>query len=141
MASACREWAEILMPTSKPITIGRKTWAIAEGYIPHWSNGPAPELISHEAFCVLNAAQEDAHIKLTVFFADRDPVEYKLTVVARRTKHFRFNNLTEPEKIPHGTSYASVFESNVPIVIQHTRLDSRQAENALMTTMAFPGEE
>ena len=62
-------------------------------------------------------------------------------VAARRTKHFRFNNLTEPEKIPHGTSYASVFESNVPIVIQHTRLDSRQAENALMTTMAFPGEE
>jgi hypothetical protein len=129
------------MPTSTPTPIGRKTWAIAEGYIPGWSNGPGPELISHEAFCVLNASTKDAHIKLTVFFADKDPVEYKLTVAARRTKHFRFNNLTEPEKIPHGTSYASVFESSVPIVIQHTRLDSRQAENALMTTMAYPGAE
>jgi hypothetical protein len=30
-----------------------------------------------------------------------------------------------------------VIESDVPIVVQHTRLDSRQSENALMTTMAF----
>lgn len=129
------------MPISTSIPIGRKTWAIAEGYIPGWSNGPAPELISHEAFCILNASHEIARIKLTVFFADREPVEYQLTVAARRTKHFRFNNLTEPEKIPHETSYASVFESNVPVVIQHTRLDSRQAENAIMTTMAYPGAE
>jgi hypothetical protein len=27
------------------------------------------------------------------------------------------------------------------VVIQHTRLDSRQAQNALMTTIAFPGSE
>lgn len=129
------------MPDTIPI-IGRKTWAIAEGYIPGWSNGPAPELISHEAFCILNATGQEAHIELTVFFADRDPVgPYKLTVAARRTKHFRFNNLTDPEKIPHATSYASVFESDVPIVIQHTRLDSRQAQNAVMTTMAYPGAE
>ena len=43
--------------------------------------------------------------------------------------------------MPRGTSYASVFESDVPVVIQHTRLDSRQAENALMTTIAYPGGE
>ncbi|HSO42067.1 MAG TPA: sensory rhodopsin transducer [Rhodospirillales bacterium] len=30
-------------------------------------------------------------------------------------------------------------ESNVPIVVQHTRLDSRQSALALMTTMAFAG--
>jgi hypothetical protein len=131
------------MPASTPSpTIGRKTWAIAEGYIPGWSNGPAPELISHEAFCILNANREDAHVTLTVFFADRDPAgPYKFTIGARRTKHYRFNNLTEPESIPHGTSYASVFESDLPVVIQHTRLDSRQAQNTIMTTMAFPGAE
>jgi hypothetical protein len=28
--------------------------------------------------------------------------------------------------------------STVPIVVPHTRLDSRQAENALMSTIAFP---
>jgi hypothetical protein len=64
-----------------------------------------------------------------------------MTVAARRTHHFRFNNLTEPAPIPRATSYASVFESDVPVVVQHTRLDSRQAENALMTTIAYPGAE
>lgn len=124
------------------INIGRKTWAIAEGYIPAWSHGKAPEFTSHEAFCILNATDQDARIELTVFYADREPIgPYQITVGARRVQHVRFNELTEPAPIPLGTTYASVFESDVPVVIQHTRLDSRQAENALMTTMAFPGPE
>jgi hypothetical protein len=123
-------------------SIGRKTWAIAEGYIPGWSHGPAPEFTSHEAFCILNATDQDAHVKLTIYHADREPSgPYLFTVGARRTHHFRFNNLTDPEPVPRGTSYASVFESDVPVVIQHTRLDSRQADNAIMTTIAFPGGE
>jgi hypothetical protein len=40
--------------------------------------------------------------------------------------------------VPLGTDYASVIRSDVPIVVQHTRLDSRQAELAIMTTMAWP---
>jgi hypothetical protein len=123
-------------------SIGRKTWAIAEGYIPGWSHGPAPEFTSHEAFCILNATDQDAHVNLTIYHADREPSgPYLFTVGARRTHHFRFNNLTDPEPVPRGTSYASVFESDVPVVIQHTRLDSRQADNAIMTTIAFPGGE
>ncbi|HEX3817893.1 MAG TPA: sensory rhodopsin transducer [Chthoniobacterales bacterium] len=122
--------------------IGRKTWAIAEGYIPGWSNGPAPEFTSHEAFCVLNTTNDEAHIELMIYFHDREPVgPYKITVPPRRTTHFRFNNLTDPEPVPLGKSYASVYESDVPVVIQHTRLDSRQAENALLSTIAFPGGE
>jgi hypothetical protein len=128
--------------TTTAKTIGRKTWAIAEGYIPAWGHGPEPEFTSHEAFCVLNTTDQEAHIELTIYYADRDPIgPFKMAVAARRTKHFRYNNLTDPESIPRGTSYASVFESDVPIVIQHTRLDSRQAENALMTTIAFPGTD
>ena len=122
--------------------IGKKLWAIAEGYIPGWSNGPAPEFTSHEAFCVLNTTDEEAHIDLTIYYADREPVgPYKMTVAARRTKHFRFNNLTDPEPVPLNTSYASIIESDVPIVVQHTRLDSRQAANALISTIAYPGAE
>jgi hypothetical protein len=49
--------------------------------------------------------------------------------------------LTDPEPVPRATSYASLFESDVPVVIQHTRLDSRQAENSVMTTIAYPGGE
>ena len=60
-------------------------------------------------------------------------------VPARRTLHQRFNDLTDPEPIPVATDYASVIESDVPIVVQHSRLDSRQSENALLSTIAFPG--
>jgi hypothetical protein len=49
----------------------------------------------------------------------------------------RFNDLDDPEPIPKDTDFASFIESDVPIVVQHTRLDSRQAENALMSTMAY----
>lgn len=125
-----------------PRPIGRKRWAIAEGYIPGWSHGPAPQLASHEVACILNASDEDAHVAITVYYADREPVgPYRVTVPARRTLHLRFNDLADPEPIPKETPYASVLESDVPIVVQHTRLDSRQAENALLSTIAFAGEE
>ena len=118
--------------------IGRTRWAIAEGYIPAGSHGPAPEMTSHETVCVLNASDREAHVAITIFYADREPSgPYRVVVPARRTSHVRFNNLTDPAPIPQGTDFASVIESDVPIVVQHTRLDSRQAENALMTTMAF----
>ncbi|MEJ8758405.1 sensory rhodopsin transducer [Pontibacter sp. H259] len=119
--------------------IGHKVWAIAEGYIPSYSTGPEPQFTSHETACILNTADQDAHVKIWIYFSDRDPVgPYEVTVPARRTKHLRFNDLKSPEPIPVDTDYASVFESDVPVVVQHTRLDSRQAANALLSTMAFP---
>ena len=62
--------------------IGHRRW-IAE-YIPAWSNGPSPEMQSHETCCVLNAGSEDAHVTLTLCFEDRDPVgPYRITVRRR----------------------------------------------------------
>jgi hypothetical protein len=81
-------------------------------------------------------------VEITVFYADREPVgPYRVTVPARRTLHQRFNDLKDPEPIAEATDYASVLHSDVPIVVQHTRLDSRQAENALLSTIAFPAEQ
>jgi len=128
--------------TGKKFTpLGHKRWAIAEGWIPPTSHGPAPEMTSHETACVLNVSDQDANLKITIFYSDREPIEYNIIVPARRTKHIRFNDLNDPEPIPLGTDFASVIESDVPIVVQHTRLDSRQAENALMTTVAFADTE
>jgi hypothetical protein len=118
---------------------GHKIWVIPEGYIPGGSTGPSPEFTSHETACILNSGDTEAHIEITIFFTDKDPVgPYKITIPARRTRHLRFNDLDDPEKIPRDTDYASRIKSDVPIVVQHTRLDSRQAENALLTTIAFP---
>jgi hypothetical protein len=122
-------------------SIGRMRWAIAEGYIPARSNGPEPEFTSHETVCILNACAVDAHVRITIFFSDREPVgPYLVNIPARRTRHIRFNDLYDPAPIPRGTDYSSLIESDAPIVVQHTRLDSRQAENALLTTMAFAGD-
>jgi hypothetical protein len=121
--------------------IGRRRWAIAEGYIPTWSHGPEPQMTSHETACVLNANDQDAHLSITVFFADREPAgPYRITVPARRTRHVRFNQLDDPEPIPKDTDYASVIEADVPIVVQHTRLDSRQAALGLISTIAFAAD-
>ncbi|MCB9775390.1 MAG: sensory rhodopsin transducer [Nitrospiraceae bacterium] len=119
-------------------SMGAKRWAIPEGYIPPESHGPEPQMTSHETACLLNVSNDPAHVRVTIFYADRDPAgPYKITVPPRRTSHVRFNDLQDPEPIPRDTDFASLFESDVPIVVQHTRLDSRQAENALLSTIAY----
>src|SRR5699024_8068913 len=117
---------------------GKKTWVIAEGYIPSYGNGKEPEFTSHETACILNTSNQGTHVEITIYYTDLDPVgHYKVTVEAQRTKHLRFNDLKDPEPIPLDTDYASVIASDVPIVVQHTRLHSRQAENALLTNIAY----
>jgi len=87
---------------------------------------------------MLNASDREAHVNITVFFADREPVgPYRVTIAPRRTLHLRFNDLKEPASVPCDTAYSSLFESDVPIIVQHTRLDSRHAEISLMSTTAY----
>ncbi len=118
--------------------IGHRRWAIAEGYIPSASTGSGRAFESHETACLLNAGERDAQVSLTLYVADRPPAgPYRVTVPAQRTLHLRFNDLHDPEPVPRDTDYASVIESDVPIVVQHTRLDSRQSALALLSTVAY----
>lgn len=119
--------------------LGSKRWAIAEGYIPPDKTDKPHWLISHEAVCLLNASDDAANVELTLYFADREPVgPYRVTLPPRRTQHLRFNDLREPEPIPPGTDFSTVIESDVPIVVQHTRLDSREGRFGLLSTIAYP---
>ncbi|HEV2540945.1 MAG TPA: sensory rhodopsin transducer [Frateuria sp.] len=124
---------------STPEPIGECRWAIAEGYIPPGgTHADDPRFESHETACLLNTNPQDAHVTLTIYFKDREPAgPYRITVPARRTLHLRFNDLQDPESIPRDTDYSSVLESDLPIVVQHTRLDSRQAALALLSTIAY----
>lgn len=121
-------------------SIGNRRWVIAEGFIPAEGNsGGDARFESHETACILNAGDSDADVTITVFFKDREPAgPYRLTVPARRTLHARFNDLDDPEPIPRETDYASVIEASVPVVVQHTRLDSRREALALISTVAHP---
>ena len=119
--------------------LGQRTWVIAEGHIPSGGHGDSPALASHETACILNTSDTDAHVEITIYFTDREPVgPYRVTVPARRTRHQRFNDLTEPQPVPRDTDFATVLHSDVPVVVQHSRLDSRQAELALLSTIAWP---
>jgi len=119
-------------------SIGRFVWVIPEGYIPSDSHGPEPAMTSHETACLLNAGDTPAHVRITIFYADREPIRpYEVVVPPRRTLHLRFNDLNDPAPIPRDTDYSSVIESDVPIVVQHTRLDSRQEAEALLSTVAY----
>ncbi|HEX5172023.1 MAG TPA: sensory rhodopsin transducer, partial [Cyclobacteriaceae bacterium] len=111
---------------------------IAEGFIPRTSHGPKPEMVSHETLCVLNATDKDSVVRITIYFDDRDPVgPYIIKVPAQRTNHVRLNDLVDPEPLDPGKNFACIVDSEQPVVVQHTRLDSRQSENALMTTIAY----
>ncbi|RKP56867.1 hypothetical protein D7Z26_02435 [Cohnella endophytica] len=116
---------------------GEKLWYIPDGYIPETSSG---DLTSHESICVLNTSSEDALLEITIFFEDRDPMEKIMVVVgARRTKHIRTSSLQQDGMpIPVGVPYAIEVKSDVSVIVQYSRLDSTQAENALMSVMAFP---
>jgi hypothetical protein len=118
--------------------IGHRRWAIAEGYIPSQSVSQEHALVSHEACCILNAGNQAANVEITLYFGDRGPAgPYRVTVGAQRTLHLRFNDLKQPEPVPRDTSYSSVIVSDVPIVVQHTRLDSRHPNIALLSTIAY----
>ncbi|MDF2669783.1 MAG: hypothetical protein K0R67_2089 [Paenibacillus sp.] len=116
---------------------GNKIWFIPDGYIPPTSSG---SLESHESICVLNTSSEEAILTVTIFFEDREPLEdIQVIVPARRTRHIRTNGLQhEGEFIPVGVPYAAQVVSTVSVIIQYSRLDATQAENALMSVMAYP---
>jgi hypothetical protein len=89
--------------------------------------------------CILNAGGEDARVEIAVYFADGPPAgPYVFEVGAKRTRHLRFNDFSDPEPIAKGIDFSSVIISSVPVVVQHTRLDTRQAALALLSTIAYP---
>jgi hypothetical protein len=121
------------------MNIGHKRWVIIDGYIPVASTGSSGELVSRDAVCALNCTPQNAHVEITLYFANREPAgPYRFVDNAPCTWHLRFNEFTDPEPVPHNTDYTSVINSDVPVIVQHVRLDSRQPALALMSMIAYP---
>ena len=120
--------------------VGSRVWLIPDGYLPVKSTG---DKVSHESVCVLNTSDQDATIQITIYFEDREPMDqFAARCSSRRTHHIRLDRLQNQagRVIPRGVPYALQVESDVPIVVQHSRLDTSQEALALFTTMAFPIE-
>lgn len=117
--------------------IGKKIWALADGYMNDTKNG---NFESHEAVCVLNLSGKSATVSISVYFEDREPLTgFHAVCENGRTNHIRLDMIENDhgKKIPRGVPYALLIESNESIVVQHSRMDVSQAEMALMTTMAY----
>ena len=116
---------------------GRRRWYVPDAYLPAESSRGVE---SHESACFLNVADVDATVRLTFFFEDREPMgPVELSLKARRTWHVR---LTNPAalggiELPRGVPFAYAAESDVPVVLQHSRLDTSAGAYTLATTVAY----
>lgn len=118
-------------------SLGSKIWIIPDGFLPLKSSG---DFVSHEAVCVLNVGEKDANINLSIYFEDREPMEdFNATCGAKRTNHIRLDKIEDSngKSIPRNVPYAIKVESDEPIIVQHSRMDTTQAEMTLMTTIAY----
>lgn len=124
--------------TAASTEIGSTRWVIPAALIPEWAEGPGSPVASHETVSILNASGREAHASITVFLQDRDPLgPYGVTVPARRAERVVLNDLEMPTPIPHDTPFACLVESDVPVVVQQTRLDARRGDAAGITTLAY----
>ena len=115
---------------------GERIWLIPDGYI----SGISHNIPSHDSVCVLNTSDTDAMVNLTLYFEDRDKMDcFKAQCKAGRTHHIRMDKIIgiNGEQVPKDMPYAILVDSDVEIVVQYSRLDTTQAEMALMSTMAY----
>jgi hypothetical protein len=121
--------------------IGKLDWAISAGRIPFDSTGEEPMFNSHDKIAVLNTSEEEAGIEIFIFYEDQTPVgTYEVEVKPKRLRKIRFNDLIDPEAVKLERNYGCYIRSNVPVVIQFSRMSTGQNANALMGTIVFPAD-
>lgn len=117
---------------------GSKVWIFADGYLVT-PIGDDMTYKNHEAVCVINTTEQDAHLKFDFYFADREPLkDVEVVVLGERCHHIR---LDVPEqiggyRIPYDTPYGLRIRSDVPVIVQYTRMYHTTQNISLMTTMA-----
>ena len=116
---------------------GKRRWFVPDAFLPAESSHG---VTSHESACLLNCGDQDARIRFTFFFEDREPLgPIEIELGGRRARHVR---LDDPQQIggvqlPRGVCYAYAVESDVPVVVQHSRLDTSRGAYTLFTTIGY----
>ena len=117
---------------------GKKEWYVVDGYRPSPTPDPNAVYEGHESIMILNPNPEDAHVRISVFFEDKDPVEnIPLTVPAKRIRCFKTDDsqVLGSLQLQVAEQYSMCFESDVGIVVQYGRLDVQQPNMAYMALM------
>ena len=118
---------------------GKKQWYIVDGYRPSPQPDAKADYKGHESIMILNTNNEDAHILISVYFEDRDPVEnIPYTVPAKRIRCFISNDseVLGGLEIGVGVQYSMEIKSDIGVVVQYGRLDVQQPNMAYMALMA-----
>ena len=116
---------------------GKTTWIFPDLEMPPAGDFP---LTGHESVIVLNCNDRPAHILMSLYFADRDPVEgISAEVGAKRVRCLRTYNPDDfgGVSIPRETQYALKLTSDIPVVVQYGRLDTHDQPMAFYTVMGF----
>lgn len=116
---------------------GKLVWIFPDGELP-----PAGEfeLAGHESIIILNATTNEATIRLTLFFEDKEPVFCgDIQVLPQRVRCIRMDCKEDLNGfvIPREVQYAMKFESDTPVVIQYGRLDTRDQPMAFYTNTGY----
>lgn len=120
---------------------GKLDWAFSGGRIPFDSTGEEPMFNSHDKISVLNTTNSTAALEIFLFYENEAPVgTYEVEVKPQRLRKIRINDLIDPAAVQLEKNYGCYIRSNVPVVIQFSRMHTGQRANAIMGTMAFPAD-
>ena len=113
---------------------GKKVWVFPDAELPPAGVNLIP---GHESVIVTNTGDEDANIRITLLYTDREPVSFPAVVQARRVRCLRTNEEKDfGAYIPAiGEQYAILLESDVPVVAQYGRAEPRAV--AFYTTPGY----
>lgn len=118
---------------------GKTRWYIVDGYRPSPKPDPNAEYLGHESVMILNTNDRDAHVQISVYFEDRDPVEnIPYMVPAKRIRCFKTDDKETLGglEIGVGVQYSMEIKSDVGVIVQYGRLDVQQSNMAYMALMA-----
>lgn len=118
---------------------GKTQWVIVDGYRPAPQPDPKAVYEGHESIMILNTNDQDAHVLISVYFEDRDPVEnIPYTVPAKRIRCFKSDDreVLGGLEIGIGVQYSMEIKSDIGITVQYGRLDVQQPNMAYMALMA-----
>lgn len=117
------------------MTYGHKTWIFPDAELPPRGVNSIP---GHESIIITNTGTEDAHIKITLFYTDKEPnSDIEVNVKARRVRCLRTNEEKDfgEDTAVEGEQYAIMLESDVPVIAQYGRAETRAV--AFYTTPGY----
>lgn len=118
---------------------GKNQWYIVDGYRPSPTPDPNAIYEGHESVMILNTNNVDAHILISIYFEDKEPIEnIEYIVPAKRIRCFKTHesDVLGGVEIGVGVQYSMSIKSDVGVVVQYGRLDVQQSNMAYMALMA-----